>query len=323
MSKALDTLGKTVEQTATTSAGTVISKEQLIDLVSDRLAALYNVSQFFTALESCAGECQKKIIENRRNASLKSMQYYNQICSQLTGGAKRAMDERFLGAMVDTTNALITILEEVSGNIGQFFENKSITLYSTKISHVAIFGMIDTGKTFAEFCEQIVNVMMSDLIPQIGTPAKYTFSFIQNNMVACCNLMNSVINSHLSKTFTAALLKYRNGGSDVKIVNSENKATVQFAKITNEVTERDINAGCRGLAIFRWFGNRKADKADRVHRKNVALREQLQARARLLQLELDGTDQNSPEYKRLVKIIENYQNQIDRLTQEIDKYEKE
>ena len=62
---------------------------------------------------------------------------------------------------------------------------------------------------------------------------------------------------------------------------------------------------------------------DKKNRKNVALREQLQARARLLQLELENVDPNSPEYQRLLKIIANYQKQIDRLNQEIAKYEEE
>ena len=53
------------------------------------------------------------------------------------------------------------------------------------------------------------------------------------------------------------------------------------------------------------------------------MREQLQARARLLQLELDNVDPESPEYQRLLKIIANYQKQIDRLNQEIAKYEEE
>ena len=135
--------------------------------------------------------------------------------------------------------------------------------------------------------------------------------------------MNRVINDHLGKSFAKAILKYRNGGSDITVVNSENKSSVQFTKITTEVTESDIQSGAKGFKIFRWIGNLFVDRADKKNRKRVAEREQLQARARLLQLELDGLDPESPEYQRLVKIIANYQKLIDRLNQEIAKYEED
>lgn len=322
MSRAIDNLGKAVDLTIKTASGTVITKDMFIDMIDANLGSLYNVSQFFTAMGDSATKAQAWIASNRRETKLTSIAYYNSICAGLRGTAKAAMESRFLGAFADTTDALILILEEISGNLDKFFTEKNITVYNTKISQVAIIGMLESAKDFANFVTKFIEVFMSDRNADIGKPERYVTTFMSEQLQSVCDLMNRVINNHLSKTFLNAILKYRNGGADINVVNSENKSSVQFTKITTEVTESDVQAGARGFKIFRWIGDWFADKADRANRKRVAEREQLQARARLLQLELDGYDQASPEYQRLVKIIANYQKQIDRLNQQIAKYEE-
>lgn len=322
MSKALDNLGKAVETTVKTSAGVAITKESMIDIIDQGLGSLYNVSQFFTALGEGAPKLQGWVTANRRATNLRSIAYFNKIVAGLTGSAKMAMEDRFLGGFSDTTAALIIILEEISGNIDKFFAEKTITVYNTKISQVAIIGMIENVKTFTEYVVGFLALMMAERNAALSKPERYVIDMLDANTDVVTSLVNRVINTKLSKTFSNAILKYRAGGADTTVVNSENKPTVQFARITSEVTEQDIAAGAQGFAIFRWWGNHRVDVADKKNRKRVALREQLQARARLLQIELDGIDSNSPEYQRLVKIIGNYQKQIDRLNQEIAKYEE-
>ena len=323
MSKAIDNLSRAVEDTVKTSSGIVLTKDKLIDLIDVGLSNLYNVSQFFTAIEDNAPKLQTWISSNRRNTALKSMAIYNKIDSSLTGTAKVAIGDRFLGAMVDTTNSLIVILEEVAGNLEKLFGEKSITIYNTKISQVAIYGMISGAGDFAKFCSAFIEQFMADRNANLGKPEKYVGITLDTGVEDACVLMNRVLNQRLSKTFLGAILKYRNGGSDITVVNGENKPTVQFTKVNTEVTESDIQAGAKGFKIFRWIGNFFVDMRDRQNRKNIAMREQLQARARLLQLELDNVEPSSPEYQRLLRIIANYQKQIDRLNQEIAKYEAE
>ena len=322
MSRALDNLTRAVDATVKTSASTTITKENIIDLIDQNLGYLYNVSGFFTALGESSQQLQQWISTNRRATNLKSIALFNKIDAGLIGSAKEAMNVRFLGGFSDTANALIIILEEISGNIDKFFAEKNVTVYNTKISQVAVFGMIDNVKTFTEYVNRFIAILMADRNPNLPKPERYVGDFVDSNTEVVASLMNRVINQKLSKTFSAAILKYRTAGSDITVVNSENKPTVQFAKINTEVTENDIAAGARGIAIFRWWGNWRVDVADKKNRKRVAEREQLPARARLLQLELDGLDPNSPEYQRLVKIISNYQKQIDRLNQDIAKYEE-
>ena len=160
MSKAIDNLGRAVEAAVKTSSGVVLTKDKIIDLIDSDLSDLYNVSQFFTAIEENAPKLQAWVASNSRN-NFKSMQVYNKILAGLAGTAKQTQANRFLGAMVDTTNALIVIMEEISGNLDKLFGEKSIMIYNTKISQVAIYGMISNANDFAKFCSAYIEQFMA------------------------------------------------------------------------------------------------------------------------------------------------------------------
>ena len=324
MSRALDNLSKVVANTVKTESGVVITKDKMIDLIDAGLGDLYNVSQFFTALEADQDKLRDWLTGAVKNAgSLKALGLYNKIMTKLTGSASAAMGRRFLGAMSDTVNAMIVIMEEVSGNIDKLFVETNLTIFNTKISQVAVIGVIENSHMFSEFCTKFIEALMYDRNQNLDRPERYVYDFLDSNVELACTLMNRVLNNKLSNTFMSALLKYRNSGSDSNVVNSESKPSVQFARIGSEVTENDIDAGARGFKIFRIIGNFFSDLTDKRNRRKMALRDQLQARARLLQLELNGVDPESSEYQRLVKIIANYQKQIDRLNQSLAKYESQ
>lgn len=322
MSRALDNLSKVVANTVKTESGVVITKDKMIDLIDAGLGDLYNVSQFFTALEDDQDKLQSWLAATvKSSGNLRSIAIYNKIMTKLNGSAAATMNRRFLGAMSDTVNAMITIMEEVSGNIDKVFVETNLTIFNTKISQVAVIGVIENSQMFSEFCTKFIETLMYDRNQNLDKPERYVYDYLDSNLDLACQLMNRVLNNKLSNTFMSALLKYRNSGSDSNVVNSESKPTVQFARIGSEVTESDIDAGARGFKIFRIIGNWFSDRTDKKNRRKMALRDQLQARARLLQLELNGTDPDSAEYQRLVKIIANYQKQIDRLNQALAKYE--
>ena len=322
MSRALDNLSKVVANTVKSESGVVITKDKMIDLIDTGLGDLYNVSQFFTALEDDQDKLQSWLAGAAKSSgNLKAIALYNKIMSKISGSASATMGRRFLGAMSDTVNAMIVIMEEVSGNIDKLFVETNLTIFNTKISQVAVIGVIENSHMFSEFCTKFIEALMYDRNQNLDKPERYVYDYLDSNLDLACTLMNRVLNNKLSNTFMSALLKYRSNGSDSNVVNSESKPTVQFARIGSEVTENDIDAGARGFKIFRIIGNWFSDMTDKRNRRKMALRDQLQARARLLQLELNGTDPDSSEYQRLVKIIANYQKQIDRLNQALAKYE--
>ena len=324
MSRSLDTLNKAVTDVIKDTAGKQFSKDALIEVIDDQIGFLRNAANFFNQLGLDAGNKLKEyLFENRSKSKALSFSLYNEINGVLCTAAQRANNERFLGAFHDTLLGLIVILDEINANIDLLFADKAIAVYNTKISQVAIFGMINNAKIASEFVTDYIALFMSDRNSGLYAPVPATIKKLRENASEFAAIINRVIGGKLSKSFVAAIKKYRNGGSDTNIVSSNNTSNAKFARLNTEVTEADMLAGAKGLKIFKIIGDFFVDRADTKIRKLRAEREVLSARAQLLQLELSGIDPQSPEYKRQVEIIKNYQKLIDRLNQKLDKLEND
>lgn len=322
MNIALKKLGEAVDDTAAKASAKMMTKDQVVDLISNSLESLRNAKSFFNGVANISTQLKAFVDKNIKNTQMKSMVVCNAITAGLTGLAKRDMNDNFLGAFQTTTTSLMTIMEEISANITKLFSDKTVTIYNTKISQVAIYGMISNADTFGRFMQNYISCFMADKSKGISRPAPYVIKELEADAPAVVEIINRTLNNKLSKNFVASILKYRNSGNDSNVVGSDNKSSVMLTKINTEVTEADIVSGTRGLAnIFKIIGDWFVDREDRKLRKLRLERDLSLARVNLLQLELNGLDENSEEYKRQVKIIENYIKSIDRLNQEIAKLE--
>ena len=323
MSRSIDQLHQAATTVVTKAAGKTLEKVNLIDIIDDQIGFLRSNTQFFVGLGNGNDKMQDWLKKNSTSQAMQSIKIYNAIYAGLTSAGQKAMKDRFLGAFVDTLAGLTAILNEVVNNIDALYSEKVITIYNTKVSQVAVLGMIHSSRVFSTFVTNYIAQMMSDRSASLFKPAAYVTEELKDDLPAVIGLINRVIGGQLSKSFVKAIIKYRASGVDTSIVNQDNKVTVQFARVNNDVTDSDIMAGAKGLiGISKWIGDLFVDIADLRLRLLRSQREQLQARVQLLQLELDGSDENSAEYKHQVDIIKNYQKLIDRLNQKLAKYEE-
>lgn len=321
MSKSLDQLDQAVKSVIKDSTGKAMTKDQLIEIIDDTIGFLNNANNFFVNLGDCGNKLKQYVDQNVNRSELQSMAIYKQINTSLCTAAKKAMESAFLGAFVDTGKALTIILNQCNDNINQLFADKTITVYNTKISQVAILGMVQNARMFSQYVVDYIALFMSDRSENMFKPARYTLESLKTHTAEVIELINRTLGAKLSNSFVQAIKKYRSSGADVGLVNGASQSTVQFAKINTDVTDVDIKAGARGLAIFKWIGDFFTNISDTKRRKLIAERDMLDARAQLLQLDLNGVDPDSPEYKKLSTIIKNYQALIDRLNAKIAKYE--
>ncbi len=320
MANSIDKLDAAIsEQLSAGGAIASMTKDQFLDFIDLVTGDVKNNLSFFVHLAPIEKEMQEWFKRNLRG-SQKSIVYYNAICKDLQYGAKKAMEERFMGAIVDTLASYATILDEVAKNVDSLFQNKSINMFNSKVSHAVIFGMMSDAEMFSKFTDWYVIQFMSDYVPGLPTTLPYQQKYLEAAVKVVPGIMNAIINNRAKSSFVSAVLNYKNGGSDVLLVNGDNKSNAKFTKIAGGVTPDDISAGARGLGIFKkigdWFVSYKDDKMRRLRSE----RELMQARVQLLKLQMDNVDKESPEYKKQVKIIENYMAIIARLDQKLDKY---
>lgn len=324
MSKALDKLEATVTESA--KKGTAVknmSREQLLDYMMSVGSALRAHLQFFNDLGEGNIKLHDWMLLARKNqTTLQSVGVYNKLIANSTGIAKHRMEAAFCGGLVDTASAMASIMDELTVNISKLFTDKTFNLYNTKISHVAIYGMLEEANDLSKFMEAYICVFMHDRDSNLPKTNKAQDAELAK-VEAISDCMSRTLNGKLGKTFAAAIARYKASGNDVCVLTADNQSSAKFAKLGNEVGESNIKSGCKGLHIFRIIGDFWTDFWDARARKQRALREQLKARVEYLQMTLDGVDPNSAEYKRVCQIIKNYGNEIDRLNQKIDAYYNE
>lgn len=321
MSKALNTLDATINKMIKSGVNAkTMKREELIDFASRTSSTIKSHLQFFTDMAAASDKMQQAVLADRKaNTKNSFMNAWNEIYKNLTGVAKMRMERNFCGAIVDTSIAMSQLLDDVVINIDKFFADKSISLYNTKISHVAIYGMIERAETVACFDEMIIAAYLESKSSEFKL-TKGQLACLTEGATEMSDICNTMINGKIGKTFATAIARYKSSGNDTVVVTSDNQAAGQFAKLDNLVNEEDVTFGCKGLRIFRWIGDKIVDMLDNRARKQRLLREQHKARVEFLQMELNDLDPNDEKYKRIVKAIKVYQDEINRLNQKLDDY---
>lgn len=320
MAKSIDKLDAAISaQLSSKGAIASLTKDQFLDFIDLVSGSVKTNLKFYTDTAHLEKQ-MKEFIKPKAGETRKSVIFYQAIYKEMQFASKKAMDERFMGAIVDTLAAYAVVLDEVSKNIDNIFQNKSINLFNTKVSHAVVFGMIADAEIFCKFVDWFNTLMMSEMIPALPGILPYQLKYLEAAVKVVPALINRVVNGRFNSTFVAGIMNYKNGGSDVLVVNGDNQSNAKFAKIAGNVTDSDIESGARGISLFKKIGDWWVTLKDEKMRRLRAERDLVQARVQLLKLDLDGMDPESPEYKKQVKIIENYTALIARLDQKLDKY---
>lgn len=320
MAKSIDKLDAAISaQLSSKGAIASLTKDQFLDFIDLVSGSVKTNLKFYTDTAHLEKQ-MKEFIKPKTGETRKSVIFYQAIYKEMQFASKKAMDERFMGAIVDTLAAYAVVLDEVAKNIDNIFQNKSINLFNTKVSHAVVFGMIADAEIFCKFVDWFNTLMMSEMIPALPGILPYQLKYLEAAVKVVPALINRVVNGRFNSTFVAGIMNYKNGGSDVLVVNGDNQSNAKFAKIAGNVTDSDIESGARGINLFKKIGDWWVTLKDEKMRRLRAERDLVQARVQLLKLDLDGMDPESPEYKKQVKIIENYTALIARLDQKLDKY---
>lgn len=320
MAKSIDKLDAAISaQLSSKGAIASLTKDQFLDFIDLVAGSVKTNLKFYTDTAHLEKQ-MKEFIKPKAGETRKAVIFYQAIYKEMQFSSKKAMDERFMGAIVDTLAAYAVVLDEVAKNIDNIFQNKSINLFNTKVSHAVVFGMIADAEMFCKFVDWFNTLMMSEMIPALPGILPYQLKYLEAAVKVVPALINRVVNGRFNSTFVAGIMNYKNGGSDVLVVNGDNQSNAKFAKIAGNVTDSDIESGARGINLFKKIGDWWVTLKDEKMRRLRAERDLVQARVQLLKLDLDGMDPESPEYKKQVKIIENYTALIARLDQKLDKY---
>jgi len=300
-----------------------ITKEQILDHLDTNRQSLLSGMTFISNLEPFLPKMKQEIMLVR-NPDLKTqfgVHLYQQIAKSLIGTASKMESNSLFASFMMAAQTYNSITDQIIRGIDDFVAGKTLTIFSTKMSHAVILGLAEEADFYGKYLVSLESAIVSSICTDVPAPAPYLVEFMNTNFKRFADLTNRIINSGAEKNFVNALRDYVKNGTDILLVGNENVSNVKFAKVSLGKLPPDLLASsAEGIGIFRGIGNWFFDRKDRKMRKLDAERKLLKAQVDLMKLDLDNVDPNTPEYQRMAKIIANYQGMIAKMDRELDEY---
>ena len=237
---------------------------------------------------------------------------------------KELHDTKQAFELFDTTaNNVINILSMLERNCNVIFTDKFITIFNTKLSQAAVFNILTQSMIFANYCSYMFDGITYELIVndgehELNQPKAYRYEYIKANQVFVIEMLRLGGLSSGANTIIRALDDLRKTGA-VNIVDSNGTT---LADIENRTKHSGLFKGLAfGISfVFRYFAEWSVLIKNLKYQKMVQEREWLQNHTDLLKLQLSGVDPNSDEYRKMVNIINTYNEMIAKLDQQINDY---
>lgn len=303
-----------------------ISKEDFRNFMGVTQTALKNMIESFEELKQ--DECKAlgmAMMDKYKERSAMNVQIYQLYISRLNSQANKEERAVPFSSLLKAAQGYKLVIDDLDKSIDKLFENKVISLYNTKLSHVAVIGVIRNASDLCDFAWFLFNGVCFDIGMGIEKPAKYRFSYMNTVKERMSGLVNDIYAGIGDGAIFNEILKLRKDNKDLLLVNEEEKASsgmLATAQLNRGLTG-SITAGLMNLNVFRWIGEAWNSYRDSHYRGLEEKRDWMQTHVQLLRLKLQGMDENDREYQKLQKIINNYDNMVAAADEKIKKYREE
>lgn len=304
-----------------------VNKEDLRENITMVLSQLDDVNNIFAALPPGDRRLMaKKIVAT---SAIKT----NVACDLYCKIARTLKRDDLNMAFSSYTALCLTykkILEQFNRSFDKWFNNSKLTLYSTKMSQMVIFGMIDEAKMFCKYTTSLFSFCTFEItqhnnISELQEPKKYRKMYIvdkANEFTTNC-IRRLADNPYV---FSDDLEK-ASKDIDINITTETGETNMGFVNPANipASLRHSIGVGTKSFVIniFRWIGEQWVMHKHVKYLKQRKEKEWMEAHVALLQMDLQGKDPNSEEYRKMVTVIDSYNEQIAELDQKISEYEEE
>jgi hypothetical protein len=301
-----------------------ISKHDVLDLIDNNLITLRLVVSTYESHTALFKYIQTELLSpskpDTENSVLRGL--YNGYVQALGSGAARVESAAILRTVYAAAKFVLAEHEAMRNNFDLLFkdgtDDGAITLEQLKLSHAVIFGFINLSSLLADwFCFFIGQID--------GRPGEtlrvplYREKVLRESGKTVANFVDDVLARGASVSIVGLVQSVRKVG-DVAIYTDA-------ATLDSYANINDYPGVMRFMGAFTSFqpilmlrellGSFARDR----YKRNLAMREWVQAKMIILQMDADKLDPASPEYQRQKQILQRYSDELSKLDAKIDRYE--
>lgn len=263
-------------------------------------------------------------ISNDRNAQF--CKVYVEIGKALQENDLRVAFASFYFA-ADKYKAMLTAMDKT---LNEMFKEKVITVYNSKLSTVATFGLLKQASVICNVAHYLVDGINQEIcqhngVRELEPPKKYRFAYVDRHLEETIDILKQMLGGNGAYAFATGVTGLKNSKDDVVLVDDENNANLAFITphSLNNSTSNLLKYGVRQFGVFRWLGEQWNLFKHAKYLKATKEKEWMSTHVELLRLSLSDADKDSPEYQKQVKIINAYNDMLAKLDQKIDEYEND
>lgn len=304
-----------------------LSREQISEVISIEMETLKALQSSFSAFDkSQLIQLNNRYREAKFNRSSKHdiSSVIPSLTTKLSSPAV-AYEKAFpFGAAAKATGIFISILMEINKNLSSLFPEQSLTIFECKISNVMLLGILREADLFCKMTTILWGHFTDTVTGGDPTPLGYRAEYVHKNLSSYIEILNDVHTKEHNFSFLKDVGDLKKKNSDM-ILYANNQSFLNFLN-PNALSKNVVHYlqhGIFGFGIFTWILSLWDDWRHVQYLRNKDFKEWLENRAALLRLELNGTNPNSPEYQKLVKIIQAYDAKIVEYDRKLANYEKE
>jgi hypothetical protein len=246
--------------------------------------------------------------------------YLTALKNEPSKNASRMEEEIPFSSLAEANKRRLAVLTELELQIDELFTHNTINMFNGRLSHIVVVGIIAQSKMMFKYSKYMLSAVVSAITNQHEV-AKYRYAWMKDYNQATAEVVAKSIGSNNSYDFASIIADMQNKAIDVTLIDDFNKVTVDMvnsSQISGDA-KAIISFGVKKLGLFRWIGEVwETEKHDWKETKRREL-EWMRAHVEILKLKLQNTPEDSPEYQRLVRIIERYEEMIAKADKQSEK----
>lgn len=248
---------------------------------------------------------------------------YDSYKTELSGNLQTREDNRPFSTLSDANDAMRKLLEKISDHLDEFFEKETVTLKDTRLSQLAVYGIIQQSDELCKFTEYLYSFIVRVGCDKTDDIPKNRDVFLMEHAKSVGRLVDNILNKNRNYDFLREVKDIRTHQSDVVIGIDESYNFDRFVDV-RYFRQGFLDSLLAALSYLNIFGRAldqwelyKINKNER--RKET--RDWMVTHTALLRMELAGTDPNDPQYLKLQSIISAYDDKIAEYDRQIEQFE--
>ena len=294
--------------------GRIISRDKLANYISVQVDILYDIKNWITRVDIKGRRQLVKTVLNAAKKDISGLGAYVKFRKLLIKQAKNDSDTILFEELVKTIDKYADALDFLESKLTELFPEKNISMMNTKPRTLALFGLLDTISKLSLFTEMAMHTVVSVIVDERAT-SKYIQNLLGRDIEIAASLVNNVYdnNTEINLVETINNISDVVGQSNVitsdMTVNVSEFGKVRLSGLEGIVAKHAINNFSNiFLPIWETINTLRNNALKRRAERTEWMRSQVE----LLTRKLDGMDESDQEYKRLKKVVDKYNDMIEK-----------